>query len=256
MCCSSLLFQTTREKQLKIIKNYEQFGGHKELSLDDLDNQEHTDQGNKQGPQSNINKNQSYRKPKMQTGPFQMRRSLRTGSTEARNDYISSLKKQYRTVDFSDHRGAERHDNRNNRKMSGTDRLKTNFPNDDNQFKSVEAAYEWEDVLRDIDDLALSVVDQRRNIDTDPSPEELLESCIDNSHQASFSCASAIINHVDNISFSLTKNDAIELAHAWKALSVGDRLECTLEEINNPLKFWLRLKKDEEAFNTLSQHMK
>lgn len=251
ICWLSLLFQKTRENQLKIIKNYEQFGAHKELCLDDLDNQEHTDQGNKQG--SHINKNQFYRKPKMQ-GPFRMQRSLTARSTEARHEYVSSLKKQYQTGDY--HRGGERYYKRNNCKMSESDRLNTNYPNDDKQSESVEAAYVWEDVLRDIDDLALSVVDDRRNIDKGPSPKGLLESCIDNGRQASFSCASAIINHVDKISFSLTKNDAIELAHAWKELSVGDQLECTLEEINNPLKFWLRMKKDEEAFNTLSQHMK
>lgn len=240
---------------MKVIKNYELFGGHKELSLNDLDNQDHTEHENKQGP-SDINKDRSYRKPKMQTEPFQMQPSLRAGSTEARNEYISSLKKQYQTGDYSDRQGAQRYGKRNNRKMYGCDRNKINFPNDDNQFESVEAAYEWEDVLRDIDDLALSVVDERRNIDADLSPEKFLESCIDNNRQASFSCASEIINHVDRISFSLTKNDAIELAHAWKELSVGDQFECTLEEINNPLKFWLRMKKDGEAFNTLSQHMK
>lgn len=254
MCCSCLLFQKTRENQLKIIKNYEQFGGHKEPSLDDLDNQEQTDQGKKQGPKSHINENQFYRRPKLQTGPFQMQRPRGAVSTEARNEFISSLKKQYQTGDHYDRRGAQRYDKRNNRKMSASDRLKTNSTNDDNQFESV---YEWGDVLRDIDDLALSVVDERRNIDMDPSPEELLESCIaDNNRQTSISCASAIINHVDNISFSLTKNDAIELAYAWKELSVGDQFECTLEEINNPLKFWLRMKKDVEAFNTLSQNLK
>lgn len=253
LICSSLIFQKTRENQLKIIKNYEQFGGHNELSLDDLDNRKQTDQGNKRGSQSHINKNHSYRKPKMQTGPIQRR--LRTGSAEARDEYISSMKKQYQTGDYSDRRGTQRNNKQNNGKMSGSDRLKTIFKNDDNQLESVETAYEWEDVLRDIDDLALSVVDKRRNIDTDPSPEELLKAT-DNDHQSSFSCASAIINYVDKISFSLTQNDAIELAHAWKELSVGDQFECTLEEINNPLKFWLRMKKDEDAFHTLSQHMK
>lgn len=115
----------------------------------------------------------------------------------------------------------------------------------------------WDDVLDEAIAADLDNTAAMRDIDKVSYAERFYESCVSDGNDNK--SMPELIKALPFKSLSISTNDLSmwipSTKYLWTKLTVGMVVNCIVSEVNNPLKFWIRLNEYEDKFNALIHDM-